>query len=219
MIIVLGAACTAAARAQAISAETPNFAGTWTLDWYLSDSPQQVAEALRIDTGQRGDEAFGEGPQRGGTGGAGNGGRAGRGGFGGVGPGGAPGAGRSRMSAVDQKRLQELTNAVQFPPPAMTISQTATDITIAPQGGVGRTVRTDGTREKYQLAAGVVDRTATWEGPQLSVVYEIGHSGRLTYTYRVVPTTKQLLIRINFERDHTPGPFEIKLVYDPAPKA
>ena len=52
------------------------------------------------------------------------------------------------------------------------------------------------------------------------VAYEVGQAGTLTYTYSLVPTTKQLVIRVNFERrPGQPGPFEIKLVYDPAPAA
>jgi hypothetical protein len=39
--------------------------------------------------------------------------------------------------------------------------------------------------------------------------------GILTYSYSIVPTTGQLLIRINFERvPEQPGPFDIKIVYN-----
>jgi hypothetical protein len=56
---------------------------------------------------------------------------------------------------------------------------------------------------------------ASWEGPTLVVTYEVGHAGVLTYTYSLVPTTKQLLIRVNFERRRgQPGPSDIKLVYN-----
>lgn len=34
--------------------------------------------------------------------------------------------------------------------------------------------------------------------------------------YLIVPTTHQLLVRVNFERQGQPEPFDIKLVYDPA---
>ncbi len=214
--IVLSVPCAASTRAQAVAPDRPNLSGVWTLDWYLSDNPQQVAEALRIDTGQRGDQAFGQERERGGFGGSG-GGSAGRGAGGGTARGAAAGARANQMSGDDQKRLEELTAAVQFPPTTLTLSQTDTDITIGTPSGAARTLRTDGKREKYQLEAGAVDRTATWEGPQLVVTYEVGHAGQLTYTYRVVPTTKQLLIKVTFARDGMPGPIEIKLVYDAAP--
>lgn len=77
------------------------------------------------------------------------------------------------------------------------------------------TLQTNGKAERQQLAAGIVDRTATWEGPQLVVRYEVGRAGTLTYTYLLAPTTGQLVVRINFERRRgEPGPFDIKLVYD-----
>jgi hypothetical protein len=196
--IMLGMSCTAAVLTQPVPTDRPSLAGVWTLDWYLSDNPEQVAEALRIDTGQRGNEAFAQESGRGGA------------------PRAQPRQTR-QMSADDQRRLQELTDEVQFPAPTVTISQTATDITFARPNGPARTLRTDGTREKHRTGAGVVDRTATWEGPQLLVAYEVGDAGRLTYTYSRVPTTKQLLIKVNFERERMAGPFEIKLVYNAAP--
>jgi hypothetical protein len=199
VVIVLGVPC-AAALAQGVPAARPNLAGVWTLDWYLSDNPQQVAEALRIDTGQRGDQVFGPERARGGSG-----------------RGNAAGARASQLGGDDQKRLEELTAAVQFPPTTLTISQTDADITIGAPSGTARTLRTDGKRERYQLKTGAVDRTATWEGPQLIVTYEVSRAGQLTYTYRVVPTTRQLLIKVNFVRDGMPGPIEIKVVYGLAP--
>ena len=79
--------------------------------------------------------------------------------------------------------------------------------------GAPQTLHTNGKAEKHQLDAGAINRTATWEGPQLVVAYEVGHVGTLTYTYSLVPTTKQLLIRVNVERrPGQPGPFEIRLV-------
>jgi hypothetical protein len=73
----------------------------------------------------------------------------------------------------------------------------------------------DGTREKRFTEAGPSARTAAWEGPQLKVAYDVGRAGTLTYTYFVVPTTGQLLIRVNCERvPAQPGPFDIKLVYN-----
>jgi hypothetical protein len=78
-----------------------------------------------------------------------------------------------------------------------------------------RDLRIDGKAEKHPLETGTVKRTAQWVGPQLRVVYEVGHAGLLTYTYALVPSTGQLLIRVNFERlPGYPGPFDVKLVYN-----
>jgi hypothetical protein len=87
-------------------------------------------------------------------------------------------------------------------------------ITLASDGRANA-LHTNGKAEKHQLAAGSVDRTARWEGPQLVVEYEIGHAGVLRYMYQVAPTTGQLVVRVVFDRrPEQPGPFEIKRIYN-----
>lgn len=214
-LLVIGIAYAVPAYAQAIASGRPDFRGTWTFDIYLSDNPEQVARALRIDTGQGGQEAFvGGGIDRGRPGGIGRGG-GGRGDFD------SPGRGRvetvEQLRPEDRKKLAELTDAVQFASPTLTIAQTDSTITIAGIRSGNQTLTTNGEVEKQTLDAGAVDRVARWEGPTLVVAYEVGHAGTLTYTYLVVPTTKQLMIRVNFERVRgQPGPFDIKLVYNRA---
>ena len=215
LIVHMGIGCAEPAYAQATAAGRPDFSGTWTFDSYLSDNPEQVARALETDTGQPGEEALvGRGTERGGFGGVGRG-AGGRDAFG--------GQGRSQrepadqMSPDDRKKLTELTDAVQFASPTLTIAQMESAVTIAGSRGGTQTLSTNGKAEKYTLEAGAVDRVARWEGPTLLVDYDVGHAGTLTYTYALVPTTKQLLIRVNFERVRgQPGPFDIKLIYNRA---
>jgi hypothetical protein len=192
-------------------ASTP-LAGAWTLDPYVSDHPEQIARALRTETG----EAAADGSP---AGRAGERGGLGRGGFG-RGDGGFGGSGRPReslreaISDTDRKLLTELTDVVRFPPAALTITQAEAGITIGATGSTV-TLQTNGKAEKQQLAAGSVDRTAAWDGPHLVVTYVVGRAGTLTYTYEVAPTTGQLVVRVNFERRQgDPARYEIKLVYN-----
>lgn len=217
ILMMVGIACTVPARAQEKPAGRPDFSGTWTLDSYLSDNPEQVAQEIRFDTGQSADqELFGGETERDRPGGIGPG-SAGRGGSGGPGRDRRGTADRDQISPDDRKTLNELTDAVQFAPPTLTIAQTDGDITIASARGGTQMLHTNGKVEQQALNAGMVGRVARWEGPTLVVAYEVGHAGTLTYTYLLVPTTKQLLIRVNFERRRgQPGPFEIKLVYNRA---
>jgi hypothetical protein len=211
LIVLIGIGGARALYAQA-PAGRPDFSGTWALDTYLSDNPEQIARALRLDTGQPGDEALvGRGTGRGGFGGVGRIG-SGRETLGGEPRGRAEAA--DQLSAEDRKKVTELTNAVQFASPTLTITQTESTITVAGDRGATQTIPTSGKAEKYTLEAGTVERVARWEGPMLVIAYDVGHAGTLTYTYMLVPT-KQLLIRVNFERLRgEPGPFEIKLVYN-----
>ena len=213
LIILIGIGGARAMYAQA-PAGRPDFSGTWTFDTYLSDNPEQIARALRLDTGQPWDEALvGRGTGRGGFGGVGRTG-GGRGTFGGDERG--PAEAADQMSADDRRKVTELTNAVQFASPTLTITQAESTIAVAGDRGAARTILTSGKAEKYALEAGTVDRVARWEGPTLVIAYDVGHAGTLTYTYLLVPT-KQLLIRVNFERVRgEPGPFDIKLVYNRA---
>jgi hypothetical protein len=214
LIVLIGIGGARALYAQA-PAGRPDFSGTWALDTYLSDNPEQIARALRLDTGQPGDEALvGRGTGRGGFGGVGRIG-SGRETLGGEPRGRAEAA--DQLSAEDRKKVTELTNAVQFASPTLTITQTENAITLADNRSGTQTVSTNGKAEKYTLDAGPVDRVARWEGPTLLIAYEVGHAGTLTSVYTLVPTTKQLLIRVNFERVRgEPGPFDIKLVYNRA---
>ena len=104
---------------------------------------------------------------------------------------------------------------MEFPPTTLAITQGDTSVTITAGQRTPDVFRTDGKSEKRSLEAGTVNRTAVWEGPYLRVAYDMGRAGTLTYTYSIVPTTRQLLIRVNVERvPGDPGPFEIKLVYN-----
>jgi hypothetical protein len=216
MLLGIGHATVSAAQ----SGPGASLAGTWTLDPYVSDHPEQVARALRFDTGQA-DQGVVAGPNgREGEFGRGGFGRNGSGGFGR--PGTTRGQAREPLSAADQKLLSELTDTIRFAPTTLTIAQTDTTVSISTGATLAPdTLHTDGKAEKHQLTSGTVERTARWEGPQhLVVEYEVGHAGTLTYTYQVAPTTGQLVVRINFERrPGEPGPFEIKLVYDPVTRA
>lgn len=212
LIVLIGIGGARGVYAQA-PAGRPDFSETWAFDTYLSDNPEQIARALRLDTGQPGDEALiGRGTGRGSFGGAGRIG-SGRETLGGEPRGRAEAA--DQMSAEDRKKVTELTNAVQFASPTLTITQTEGTITVAGDRGATQTILTNGKAEKYALETGTVERVARWEGPTFVIAYDVGHAGTLTYAYVLVPTTKQLLIRVNFERLRgEPGPFEIKLAYN-----
>jgi hypothetical protein len=199
--------------AQDTPAPGASLAGTWRLDPSLSDHPQQIALALRINTGEADPvELFGQAAR--GAPGRGRGAR-----------GGAPEEDRSGQSAgsndeereADRKVLAELTEPIRVPPLTLTIAQ-AEAITIT---GAGKTPDvSSGRTDKYEVAGRTIERTATREGPTLVVTYDADDAGFLTYTYGLAPTTGQLIVRITVgRRANQPGPFVIKLVYNRAAPA
>jgi hypothetical protein len=200
----------AAGHAQTVPGSGMSLSGTWALDTYLSDSPGQVAETLRIDLGPRSRE--------------GELGRMGRGadGTGRTGSGGS-GRGRARAQPVetgqkeDPKR-KELLDAVRFPPLTLTLSETDGSTLLTDSMGFTRTFRPNGKKEPQQFHAGAITTRTTWQGPQLVIEYDLGQDTWLKYTYSLVPTTKQLLMRVTVESNQEQlAPFEIKQVYNRVP--
>ena len=189
----------------------PGVAGSWSLNTYLSDEPQQIANELRYDTGENGFDLFGgdsgvsEGQNRQGRGMRSGRGRAGR------------QAPNRSIDAEDRKKLDELTDTGRLAPTTLSISQSndAVTLTLPVSGSV--TLDTNSKTQKCRLESGPVDCTASWEGPLLAIAFTIGHAGTLRFTYGLLPGGTQLIVRVAFIRDNGErGPFEIKLVYDPS---
>jgi hypothetical protein len=184
-----------------------DLSGKWTLDTALSDSPEQIAAAIRIDVGAGGGEnLLGE---------------SGRGGAG-RGTGGRRGAeprsegGQNRQPTSDeQKRIDELTESLRYPPTALTIAQTPDAVTITDEQQRARTLTPNGKREKQPVGSASLDVATRWEGPQLVSEQDLGGGRLVRYTYSIVPATKQLLVRVGIDRTPGfPGPFQIRLVYN-----
>lgn len=190
------------------SAPAVNLAGTWTFDTWLSDNPQQVDAAIRADlneqdavdggfeggafgrgSGRRGDSARREGSQR----------------------------REHRPDAEDQRTIDTLTQSLRYPPLMLQIMQSEASVSIGDTDGEARTFQVNGKRESQTFDTTRTETTARWEGPQLVIDVDLRNGRTMTYTYSIVPTTRQLLLRVTLERaPNQPGPFEIKLVYDRA---
>ncbi len=172
-----------------------------------------MAAAIRADFGQRpGDQPPGIGgrPRGGGLG------RRGRGQT----PPSSDAGGRAGEAAADQKRLDDLTASVRYPSPTLAITQTSGAVVITDSRGETRTLTPTGKRVKDTFGETTVDVTTRWEGPQLVSELDAGGGRKITYSYSIVPTTKQLMIRVLLEgRFGEQGPFEIKQVYNRAPAA
>ena len=212
-VAAFAAALVFTALTSGASAQHPSFSGTWTLNTTLSDNPEQISRALRLDTGLSIEQEF-LGPETQGRGD----GREGSG----RGASGRPGRGQGetdrrrapQINSEDRNRLTELINGVRFAPTTFTLSQTD-DVVISAGARAADTLHPTGKAEPHTLEAGAVNRTTRWVGPLLIVSYDVGRTGTLIYTYSLVPPTRQLLVRVNFERERDrPGPFDVKLVYD-----
>jgi hypothetical protein len=204
----------AVGQTQTGSNDKPNFSGSWTLDRDLSDNPRQSGSESAV-SGQ------GQHPsQRGGYGGYGRGGGyggMGRGGYGGYGGSGRPG----QVSPDDQKKIEELGREAKSPSPTLTISHSTANIAISDAQGHTRFFQTNGSKDQHQLDSGIVTSTTKWDGNRLVMDYDLGSGRKLTYTYSIVPATRQLLVQVRFDngqgQTRSGGPQITKYVYDPAP--
>lgn len=210
-LLVAAALVVAALPARAQSAPPAGFdlSGTWTLDTYLSDTPEEIAAAIRYDFGNfAGTELFSLEPE------------AGRGQRGGDRQGqgrGQRGGQRDQQNVEEQNRLDDLTAPLRYPPPTLTIAQASDRVTLTDDQGQSRALATTGVKEKQPLGAATVDTTTRWEGPQLVSEEDLGKGRKVTFTYSIVPTTKQLMIRARLERGPgQSGPFDITYVYNRA---
>lgn len=193
--------------------EAAALTGQWELDRDLTDRPAQVAAAIRADLGPTG------GQQE--PGGFANGryGRGGRQGGGEVAP---PRGGQDQQpnkneqaNREEQERLNTITAPLQYPPTRLTIAQSGAVLTFTDPQGPPRTIDTSGKKDKLTVGGATIGVTARFEGPQLVVQQDIGKGRTITWTYSLLPATKQLLVRAAISRAPGElGPFEIKQVYN-----
>ena len=124
---------------------------------------------------------------------------------------------RSTPSPEEQRAVDAITHPLRYPPPTLQIAQTAAAVTFAEGPNQARTFQVNGKREEQVFDTARADSTARWEGPQLVIAFDLGKGRKMTYSYSVVAPTRQMLVRVRFERaPNQPSPFEIKFVYDPA---
>ncbi len=198
--------CAAAVVAQSQSAPV-DLTGTWTLDTFVSDNPGQIAAAIRTDLGQNRTDIFDPSPER--ARGRGTTGRRGQT------PARDSSDSQSSPSADEQRSIDDVTASVRYPPLTLRITQSADTLTFTDANGQSRSFTANGKREQQVFDATHAESAARWEGPQLVVETDLPKGRKMISTYAIAPTTRQLLLRVSFERaPGQPAPFEIKYVYN-----
>jgi hypothetical protein len=210
IVAVAGCAAAAALGSSRVVAQTPAapaaVAGQWELNRELTDRPEQIAAAIRAD--------FGPPAQEQGFGGAGEG-RYGRGRRQPGEPRPPQGGSNQEANRQDQDQIDALTARLRYPPTSLTIAQSGTTVTFTdPQNG-SRSVDVNGRKTKTTLGSSEIEVSARYEGPQLVIEENPGKGRTITWTYAVLPSTRQLLVRVAISRAPGElGAFEIKYVYD-----
>jgi hypothetical protein len=176
---------------RADEASRPDLSGPWRLDPAQSEDARAKLRELRGDRGDR--------PRGGGRMGGGGGGRPPGGGLGG-GRGG-PGGGRPEGM---REGLGELLDA----PPALTVTQTATEITVLEEDGRLRALHPDGRAYKDSLGREVKTR---WSAAGELVTETKGGRGKMVETFAVSKDPARLSVTLLL--DLRGQPIAIRRVY------
>jgi hypothetical protein len=184
----VGGLLPAPARAQ----DASPLGGVWTLNRSLSEFPAEIGFNPAWMTAATGDGRGGAS-----SGGGGGRGRRGAGGGGGSQPTASPFAGRPE-SYEDARLLQALTTEARTPPARLMIVETPVAVTITNELGQSRTVHPDGKQESIEIQGVSVGVTSTRDGNRLTVLYRLGASRELRYTYSATANPSRLVVELQF---------------------
>ena len=200
------------------SAQT-DFSGTWSLDRDISGDLSKATFEPQQTQAKRNDSGF-----TGGFGGRGfGGGRSGSSSRRPTPPSDGSRGGTAPLTDDEKARLHDLALYVRGL--ASLVVEHTDHSTFTVTDGLGRShlFLTDGTKTPQAFGGSTIDTVTKWDGPHLVTVYTIGPSHDVVFTYILVPTTKQVALRIQLEAGGHASPEvpELKLVYKlkpPTPK-
>ena len=211
LVLALTPGVALASQEPAPPSSVPNLAGRWELNVQASDPPPGAMGAPgEGDEGRRG------GGSPGGRGGGGAGGGMGRGGGGRGGRGGMGGdTGRGGGSQESSAAREEMSRVLEAPR-LLLIVQHEASLSLTDEEGRVLSLKPDGTKVKEQRAGSTTERTTRWDGRSLVISMKLGSGAKVTQTFTKISDGLQLLVVTKVEGGRTPGPMEIKRVYDQA---
>src|SRR5262249_35512369 len=208
-ISVVCAVCACVAflhAAPATDGEKPDFSGTWPFARNISTDPGQIDLGPGTTTNRQ--------PQRGGIGGFG--GFGGRGGYRPRTNGQGSGEG---LTQVEQGRFKAITDQLKTASGTLVISHHDSDLVVNRPPKHPPFLHTTGVNEENHIGATTINSSTHWDGARLVTECVLGSRLTLVYTYTLVPTTKQLVVRVARQSgDRERAGQDVRLVYRPAQK-
>ena len=201
------------------SAPPVDLTGAWRLNTTLTDAPEQIDASVRADLGMSSNAAFADQFGGGGFGTRGGGGRRGRQAPSGPNDRGNATQSPSRGPSSEEQQTLDMTKMVRLPTGQLSIAADASMVTFTDALDAVHTFHTNGKDEKQTYDTATITSNARWEGPQLVIDFDLTKGRSMTFTYSIVPVSKQLLVRVQIARAAKEiGSFEVKHVYDRAPQ-
>jgi hypothetical protein len=132
--------------------------------------------------------------------------------------GGYPGGGhRGGMGAQNRGLSGEEWERLSAQPKVLRIESQGKQFVISDDSGLVQTLYPDGKKHTEKDVNGNKTATKTqWQGSQLVVESKVGHSGKLTESYRISPDGKQLFVISRLEDPALTQPLSLQRVYDRA---
>jgi hypothetical protein len=198
---------------QTPTTEKPRLSGQWQLNKEassLQDQQSSSSGSSSNGSGYGGGRGGGMGRGGGGMGGRGGGGMGrGGGGMGGMG-GGGMGRGGVSMTPEDeekQKVRRALMQEVMETDATFTIIEGDGTISFTHPDGRVVAYKTDGKKEKHQLTNGTIETKTKWDKDTQGLVIEmdLGDGAKVTHTYTVTGSPRQLADSIKMEGGHSRG--------------
>jgi hypothetical protein len=172
--------------------QTPTLTGEWRLNQTLSDDLAKAMQSLH---------------------GAGDG-QTSSGGMGGHGPG---VHGRSGHGSMDPEKMRTVRTRVSRAieaPARLTITQADGSITFTDGDGRSQTLATNNKKEKRSFDARTVDVRTKWDDGRLVRETFLDDRMKLTETYSLMPTPRQLQVLVKLEGSPLPRAINVRRLYD-----
>jgi hypothetical protein len=189
-----------AVAAQTQRGETATLTGAWALNTDLSDDAAKVME--KVMGGDHGGSGGGHTPPAG------------------VGGGHGPGmhsAGGSRggMSPEQVRAMRARMSDVLDAPAKLTMVEGDGSVTLTDNTGRSRRLIVNGKREKRPMDNRMVDVRTKWDDGRLVSETWLDDGMKLTETYALAPSRRQLIVSLKVEGSHLPRAMNFRRVYDP----
>ena len=198
-VLIITAAAGLLRPASAAAQNASPFAGVWSLNRSLSESPREIG--FNVDwmpaptTESAGSSSGGRGR-----------------GSGSAGRSSAPFATR-RESSEDARRVQLLTAEARNPPVRLVIVDTPAALTITNELGQSRTLHPDGKEESIDIQGLPTRVTTKRETDRIIAVYHVEQDRDVRFTYSRSTSPPQLLVEVQF-LEHGTGD-KARRVYEP----
>lgn len=114
------------------------------------------------------------------------------------------------QSQLRDLRVRAIYRELTVPPQQLSIVATLASVMFKDDGGDERRIATNNKREKLDLGTTVLESRSRWDAAALVVEIDAGPDLKLTETFELAPTGRQLLVTLKTGEGATPRPGQLR---------